>query len=278
VGGGASGGVGGGASGGVGGGASGGIGGGASGGVGGGASGGIASDGGPADVSVTLACPRCIEQGTSTTTTVILENIGGSVATSVGATVTLPAGVSLVTAPGCTPLSATLLSCDAGLLDVGARRLVPITVVWPMTPLGARDVVATATSSSADGDAGNDSTRVVVGLTSVGSQAVPVSPPRVMDALVCFGTMLTSYAQCTPPSLSGETLWVEADAGVANDAGVPSVWDQAPGQRNFCMEFQGPSGGTFFFGAAVSATCFEGLVDNVAIPEPAVGAWRGCLR
>ncbi|MBL8923762.1 MAG: hypothetical protein JNJ54_33210 [Myxococcaceae bacterium] len=289
--GGASGGAGGGSSGGASGGVGGGVAGGASGGVGGGSSGGasggiaggstgggFASDGGPADVSVTLACPRCIEQGASTTSTVILENLGGSSASSVGALVTLPAGVSLISAPGCAPVSATQLACDAGLLDVGARHLVPITVAWPMTPLGARALTASATTTSLDGNSANDSARVVVGLTPIGPQAVPLAPPRVMDALVCYGTMLTSYSQCTPPSLSGETLWVEADAGVANDAGVPSVWDQAPGQRNFCVEFQGPLGGTFFYGVAVSPTCFEGLVDNVVIPEAAVGAWRGCLR
>jgi len=220
-----------------------------------------ASDAGPPDLLVALEAPLCLEIGATSTAMLTIQNLGGS-ASSVVASVQLPAGTTFISAPGCISAGATQVQCDGGTLSTGARLDVPLSLTWPLTS-GTRRLVATVASWSAT--------------TTGGTIVIPMAPPRIFDGS-CTGTNLMSYAQCTPPSLLFGRLWPVADAGVENDGGVPGRWQQSTSQRNLCMKFDGPMGGTIFYGVSVSAGCFEGLIDNFEIPEPRVGAWRGCLQ
>ncbi|MDP1915997.1 MAG: DUF11 domain-containing protein [Myxococcales bacterium] len=275
--GGASGGTSGGASGGTSGGASGGTSGGASGGgtAGGGVGGGASGDGGP-DLAITLTCPLCLETGSTSVATVTIENLGGAPSAGVDATVTLPGGATFVSAAGCIGVGQQV-RCDGGTLAAGARQDIPITVAWPATS-GMHRFTASVSASSFDTNALNDTTDAFSAITIVGSVVAPMNAPRMLDGFACFGTNLMSYAQCTLPSLIFERTYPQADSGVENDGGVPGRWQQSASQRNLCMKFDGPMGGSLFYGVAVSANCFEGLIDDFQIPEPRVGAWRGCLQ
>ncbi len=275
--GGASGGSSGGASGGSSGGASGGMSGGASGGgtAGGSVGGGAPGDGGP-DLAITLTCPLCLETGSTSVATMTIENLGGAPSAGVDATLTLPAGASFVSATGCIS-AGQQVRCDGGTLAAGARQDIAITLAWPPTS-GMHRFTAAVSASSVDTNALNDTTDAFSAITIVGSVVAPVNAPRMLDGFACFGTNLMSYAQCTAPSLIFERTYPQLDGGVENDGGVPGRWQQSASQRNFCMKFDGPLGGSLFYGVAVSANCYEGLIDDFQIPEPRVGAWRGCLQ
>ncbi len=190
----------------------------------------------------------------------------------------MPSGVSLATAPGCSVFSAAELHCDGGTLVPGARVDFPIVLTWPPDAGTYAFETSLLAPVAMDPNPMNDTATWVAAVTSVGGFVVPMNAPRVLDGIDCFGTNITSFSQCTPPSFITDRLWPMPDGGVENDGGAESRWEQSASQRNLCMRFELPLGGTVFYGVSVSALCFEGGIDDFVTPQRNVGAFRVCAQ
>ena len=137
----------------------------------------------PADVSITkTANASQLFVGSNVIYTVTVRNNGPGPADNVVVTDTLPAGTTLVSAPGCT--GTTVLTCNVGTLAPSAQQSFTITVTLPSTPQGVSNT-ASVTSTTADTSTGNNTSTAAV-------QAVTI--PAGIPTLSEWGLLLLAAA------------------------------------------------------------------------------------
>ena len=119
-----------------------------------------------ADLSLTkTSSPDPGLAGGQLTSTLTVQNAGPSPALDVVVTDELPAGVTLVSAPGCS-VAATTLTCPIGTLTSGASATVTVTVAIPPGSTATSLVnVASVSSSTADLDPDDNSAGSSVAVT-----------------------------------------------------------------------------------------------------------------
>ncbi len=148
------------------------------------------------------------------------------------------------------------------------------------TTLRFTDLTADVLPVAGEIDSSNNAATHAVAVAQVGLVPISIFPPepRLTDVSVCVGTLITTYAQCVPGSRIGFQFLLHADGGWGEaDAGVEAEWVSANQGRN--LLFINPRGTqtTGYIGASVSATCFEGVLQNGA-GRPYAGAFRACLQ
>lgn len=137
----------------------------------------------PADVSVTkTANAPALITGTSAVFTLLVQNAGPGVAENVVVTDVLPAGTTLISAPGCT--GTTTVTCNVGTLAAGGSTTFTLTVNLPSTP-GPVTNTATITSSTPDPAPNNNAGTVTI-------QAVAQAPG--IPTLSEWGLLLMAMA------------------------------------------------------------------------------------
>jgi uncharacterized repeat protein (TIGR01451 family) len=142
----------------------------------------------PADLSITKTAnaPELFVGSTVVYTVSVLNN-GPGPAENVVVTDVLPAGVTLVSAPGCT--GTTTLTCNAGTLAAGASATFTITVTLPSTP-GTVTNTATVATTTTDPAGGNNSSSA-----SINAVAVPAAIPTLSTwALLFMAAALAAIA------------------------------------------------------------------------------------
>jgi len=143
----------------------------------------------PADVSITkTANAPELFVGTNAIFTIVARNNGPGPADNVVVTDTLPAGVTLVSAPGCT--GTTTLTCNVGTLTAGATVTFTIAVTLPSTP-GNVSNTATVTSSTNDPATGNNASTA-----PLNAVAIPAGIPTLSTwgLLLLIGALAAAVA------------------------------------------------------------------------------------
>lgn len=137
------------------------------------------------------------QPGATVTFTLTLTNHGPSAATNAQVTDTLPAGLTLVSAPGCTAAGSDV-TCAAGTLAAGDQRAFPVTV-RVADSLAGHTVTNTATASSdiPDPVAANGTDEATL---DVGTPTPAPNPPTTPTAPAPEQSEAPSEA---PPSPSG---------------------------------------------------------------------------
>lgn len=148
------------------------------------------------------------------------------------------------------------------------------------TTLRFTDLAADVLPVTGELDASNNGATHAVAVAQVGLVPVSVFPPdpRLVDVTICVGTFITSYAECVPGSRIGYQFLLRGDGGWGlADAGVRAAWFSDNQGRN--ITFLNPTSPwtTGYIGASVSASCFEGVIQNGA-GRPYGGAFRACLQ
>lgn len=231
-------------------------------------------DAGPANLRLDLTGPLVVQAADPGTFTATLTNSGGVASAPQLVVITFPPGLTFVSATGgCASSAATEVSCDLGMVPAlsSVSGSATVTVFAPDSGLGWHQVSAAAGPLDAS---------TPLSATGVGALVLQVVAPRLLKVDACFGSNLYSYSQCTPASLVSATVMLLADGGIDSlDAGYYGQWGQSPHLRNLGFRFMAPPNinGTRFSGASVSATCFEGVVDN-PMGTHNVGAFQGCLQ
>jgi uncharacterized repeat protein (TIGR01451 family) len=137
----------------------------------------------PADVSITkTANASQAFVGSTVIYTVTVRNNGPGPADNVVVTDTLPAGTTLVSAPGCS--GTTVLTCNVGTLAPAAQQSFTITVTLPSTPQNVSNT-ASVTSTTADPTPNNNSST-----TAVAVVVVPAGIPTLSE----WGLLLLAAA------------------------------------------------------------------------------------
>jgi hypothetical protein len=245
----------------------------------GGASDGGADDGGQPDLTLRFTGPFVIQQGTTETWQHEVRNTEGGSALSVMVAVTLPSGVSVVSGCGAVDGGAR---CDAGTIGPVSVLAVPALYTTD-AGVGWRTVTGAVSTPTAELNASNNTATFPIAVTGAGATPVPITGTRQLNLSACFGSNITSYAQCTAGSLVQGSMLLLDDAGVDTlGQGYAGFWGQSPHQRNLAFRFLNlVTGNTEFSyaGSAVDAGCFEGLID--VPPDSGTissGAWQGCLQ
>lgn len=128
----------------------------------------------PADLSITkTAFTQAPFPGVNATYTIIVSNAGPGPADNVVVTDPLPAGVTLIAAPGCT--GTTTITCNAGTLTAGQSATFTIDVRLPSTP-GMVSNTASVTSNMADPATTNNTSSAAIIVT-----AVPAGIPTLSE-------------------------------------------------------------------------------------------------
>ncbi len=137
----------------------------------------------PADLSITkVANASEAFVGSNVIYTVTVRNNGPGPADNVVVTDTLPAGTTLVSAPGCT--GTTVLTCNVGTLAANAQQSFTITVTMPSTPQSVSNT-ASVSSTTADTYTGNNTSTAVVA-----TALVPAGIPTLSE----WGLLLLAAA------------------------------------------------------------------------------------
>ena len=139
----------------------------------------------PADVSITKTAnaPELLA-GSSAVFTLLVQNAGPGVAENVVVTDILPAGTTLISAPGCT--GTTTVTCNVGTLAAGASTTFTLTVNLPSTP-GPVVNTATVTTSTPDPTPANNAGAVTI-------QAV--APAAAIPTASEWGLLLLALGLC----------------------------------------------------------------------------------
>jgi uncharacterized repeat protein (TIGR01451 family) len=138
--------------------------------------------GAQADLSMTkTADSNTVTAGNNTTYTLTATNNGPSDAANVTITDKLPAGVTLVSAPGCT-LTASNLTCSLGTLANGSNATVLVTVtVNPDVAAATLTDTATIASTTPDPSLDNNSATLVQNVTqSADLSVIKTGPPTAV--------------------------------------------------------------------------------------------------
>jgi hypothetical protein len=235
---------------------------------------GAPGDGGPVDLLVGLTGDVVIDQNSIASYLARATNLGGSTALDASVIITLPPGLALRSSTQCTA-DGGVITCPVGDVLAGDIALATFTVDTD-AGRGWRDLLVRAQTESPDVDAGNDTTTFFMAVTAPSALVFPVMGPRTVDINFCVGTNLTSYSMCTPPSLVTGSIELLPDGGLESDAGFFGQWAQSPHQRNIAWRFYvGSTFGARYAGVAVSASCFEGVIDTNGTYNR--GAFQGCL-
>lgn len=148
------------------------------------------------------------DAGDEVTFTLRLVNHGPSVAQAAHVSDLLPAGLSVVSAPGCTVTGAGL-DCDAGALAPGAGRDFPVTVTVA-DGLAGTTVTNTAVASSTTPDPvaanGTDDVELDVGARAVVPPVEPpVVPPGPLEPPVLTPPVVGAPVPAPQPPAAGRT-------------------------------------------------------------------------
>lgn len=94
----------------------------------------------------------------------------------------------------------------------------------------------------------------------------------------CFGAGLTSFSQCTLPSLTQVDFALLPDGGSDTlDAGVRGRWGLSASRRAVGLRFDAELGSAVTYcGVSTSPTCFEGFADEPGAPRS--GVFRLCVN
>lgn len=148
------------------------------------------------------------------------------------------------------------------------------------TTLRFTDLTADVLPVAGELDSSNNAATHAVAVAQVGLVPVSIVPPepRLADVSICVGTLITTYAQCVPGSRVGFQFLLRGDGGWGEaDGGVEAQWVSANQGRNITFLNPASPWTTGYIGASVSATCFEGVIQNGA-GRPYAGAFRACLQ
>jgi uncharacterized repeat protein (TIGR01451 family) len=159
------------------------------------------------DLSITKSdTPDPVIAGNNVTYNVIVTNNGPSNATGVVVTDTLPAGVTLVSAPGCT--GTTILTCNLGNMASGGQASISIVVSTNLLATGSLVNSVNVSSVETDPNPGNNSTSATTSINPITFLYLPiVIKPGVTDlfiendtgGVVTF-TVLGAGVSCTVPA------------------------------------------------------------------------------
>lgn len=123
-----------------------------------------------ANLAVSMSASASEPQVNSTVTyTIVVQNVGTAAAFGTTLTDALPSGLRFVSAPGCSGL--TTVACALDVLVPGASKTVRITVRPRQT--GALPNSVTASSTSSDAEAGNNTATVSVSAVSLPTYQTP---------------------------------------------------------------------------------------------------------
>jgi len=123
------------------------------------------------DVKIVKSGPATGTVGVSFSYTLTATNTGLVSVDDVTIHDTLPASLTLVSAPGCN-IAGQVLTCDVGTLDSGESASVTVTV----TPTAAGTVVNTATVTPDDNTPSDNTSTVSTGILEPAAQGVTVQP------------------------------------------------------------------------------------------------------
>jgi uncharacterized repeat protein (TIGR01451 family) len=184
-----------------------------------------------ADLSLTQSgSPDPVIINTSLTYTLTISNAGPSPATGVTVTDTLPGGVTLVSATGCT--GTTTLTCSIGNLAAGASITFTITV----TPVTVALITNSATVAGAEADpnTANNVASATTNVTPPPDTVGPVSSNVVANpAVVAIGNGLTLTASVDDSSTGNSVV---AGAEYSLDGGPFTPMSPSDGGFNSVLE------------------------------------------
>ncbi|MBM4782659.1 MAG: hypothetical protein GQE15_33705 [Archangiaceae bacterium] len=235
-----------------------------------------ALDAGPPDLLPELFGVLAVERGDTVVFNAGVRNTGGSAALDASVSLTIPLGLSFRSGAGCVASTPQRVVCQVG--DLAAQGVTTSALTLAADAgLGWRSIQALVASETADPQSSNDTATFQLAVTGVGTNVFTISAPRPAALDACFGSAVTAFAMCTPASLLSSLVTLLPDGGIdTRDAGYEGVWGQSTHERNVAFRFYfGTIAGRGYAGAAVSATCAEGIVDAApTLP----GAFRLCLQ
>ena len=223
-----------------------------------------------ADIAVALTQPAGVSVGQPGVYSATVTNLGPKTAEGVSLTIALPRTNTSPTVlvmgtlsgiDGRCARTGTNLVCAIGSLRKGSSTTVQYTIALPQSsaPLVT---TASATTSSGDSSAANDSDTEVANLLH---PSTPVVVGKTAQADHCTGTALTSFFECAAfPSSISSFQFVFGVGGAVTLIGAPvgygATWSQVAGTERLSLQFTDgglPAGS--FDGWAVSSSCWEGL-------------------
>jgi hypothetical protein len=216
--------------------------------------------------------PLCAEPSEALTFELVVENVGGSLSSTVAGVVEIPAVFTVQSVGGCAPMGfradASVWACDAGnVAALSSSTAAQFRLLAPSIGGSFTHRVRLGNDAGWSG---------LTAVTGVGAVALDPTLGRTWDAGACQGVNVTSISMCTPGGLVYDTLEFLPDAAVASADLIPATWAQSPTRRNLCFQSFGPMGGNVFRGQSLNARCFGGLTDRWETGEINFAAWIAC--
>jgi uncharacterized repeat protein (TIGR01451 family) len=173
------------------------------------------------DLSITKSdLPDPVAAGSSLTYTLTVTNSGPSIATGVVVTDTLPAGVTLVSAPGCSGTSIT--TCNLSPINSGDNAIVTIVVDVPDAATGVLSNTASVSSSEIDSNSANNTTTITTTVNRVTDLAITkidTPDPVTQGNNLTYNLTVTNNG---PSNATGVSVTDTLPAGVTFISAVPS--------------------------------------------------------
>ncbi len=201
-----------------------------------------------ADLSVALtAAPEPVNEGGTLTYSLAVSNVGPSRATSVSATLNLPAGATFVSAAGtgwtCSQ-SGGVVTCTRPTLDPGSAPSISVQVTLPGVA-GSITATGSVSSTTADPAAGNNSVSRNTTVSAVNDgpvNTVPGAQSVAEDGLLVFSTAGGNALSVSDVDVGAADIEVTLTAGngVLTLSGVTGLtFSVGTGTANPTMTFRG---------------------------------------
>ena len=229
-----------------------------------------------ADIATTMTGPSVVGINQQLTYTITVTNAGPNNAANVVVTNTLPAGVTLVSAPGAAGTDSAEVWWNIGTLNNSASSTLTLTVTAPAT-VGTLNNNVFSVSSTYDPQLGNNdgaaaSATVATAVQSADVQATITGPTSAIAGInLTFTVLVTNLG---PSTAAGVWLTntvpvgfaiVDAAGGTIN--GQIVIWNigslASGGWNSFILTLTPPtSGGTYINTLASSATTYDPVALN----------------
>ena len=191
-----------------------------------------------ADVSIAIAGPATVDQGTSARYTVSYANAGPDTATNVTVRTTIPSGlfIDLIDSSGfCTvAVGGQDVSCDVGAVAAGGSGSLPIVIA--ANTIGIYAIPFTIASDQRDPNTSNNAVTVTLKVASPTHADLFVSFARPSDIIRATETAViqASYGDGGPLNATGVSIRFQLAAGLSYQAASSDPRCSALGQTVTC--------------------------------------------